>query len=240
MHRIEPVFAYGNAPLIPALARVEGFDVLHLHYPFIFGSELTLLGRLRRARRKQALVVHYKNRLVANGVRGALFEAYEHTVGPALIAAADRVGVLSMDHAESVSYLRRARRRDPSKLTEMPNGIDSEVFSPGPDDGLRDELGIPPMPLVAAFVATLDKAHHFKRLDVAIEARGPREPRDPSGRRRRGRAARGLPRARGHGRRRRAGPLPRRGSATPISRACCAPRTSSCSPPSRRSRSASS
>ena len=48
VHRIEPVFAIGNAPLIPSLARIEGFDVVHLHYPFIFGSELTLLGRLRR------------------------------------------------------------------------------------------------------------------------------------------------------------------------------------------------
>ena len=51
VHRIDPVFAIGNAPLIPALARVDGFDVVHIHYPFIFGSELTLLARLRRRRR---------------------------------------------------------------------------------------------------------------------------------------------------------------------------------------------
>jgi glycosyltransferase involved in cell wall biosynthesis len=169
VHRIEPAFAYGNAPLIPALARLEGFDVVHLHYPFIFGSELTLLGRLRRARREQALLVHYKNRLVADGVRGAMFETYEHTVAPALIAAADRVCVLSIDHADSVSYLRRARQRDPAKLIVMPNGVDAEVFSPGADDGLRAELGIPDGAQVAAFVATLDRAHHFKRLDVAID-----------------------------------------------------------------------
>ncbi|MFI5025624.1 MAG: glycosyltransferase, partial [Solirubrobacterales bacterium] len=31
VHRIDPAFAYGNAPLIPALARLEGFDVVHLH-----------------------------------------------------------------------------------------------------------------------------------------------------------------------------------------------------------------
>ena len=49
MHRIEPVLAIGNAPLIPSLARIEGFDVVHLHYPFIFGSELTLLGACLRA-----------------------------------------------------------------------------------------------------------------------------------------------------------------------------------------------
>ena len=170
VHRIDPVFAIGNAPLIPSLRTIAGFDVVHLHYPFIFGSELTLLGRLRRRRRSQALLVHYKNRLVGGGIRGALFEAYEHSIAPALIRAADRVCVLSADHAASVSYLRRTGERDPSKLVEMPNGVDSELFSPGPDaSGLRERLGIPADALVAAFVATLDLAHHFKRLDVAID-----------------------------------------------------------------------
>ena len=170
VHRVEPLFAIGNAPLIPSLRSVEGFDVVHLHYPFIFGSELTLLGRLRRRRREQALLVHYKNRLVGHGVRGAMFAAYEHSVAPALVRAADRVCVLSADHANSVGYLRRTGRRDPRKLIEMPNGVDSDVFSPGADSsGLRERLGIPGDALVAAFVATLDLAHHFKRLDVAID-----------------------------------------------------------------------
>ncbi|MDX6587086.1 MAG: hypothetical protein QOI31_1559 [Solirubrobacterales bacterium] len=171
VHRTKPVFAIGNAPLIPSLARLGGFDVVHLHYPFIFGADLTLLGRLRRKGRSQALLVHYKNRLVGDAGRGLLFEAYEHTVAPTLILAADRVCILSPDHAESVSYLRRTGERDPSKLIEMPNGVDAQRFSPGPDaSGLRKRLGIPDEAIVAAFVATLDRAHHFKRLDVAIDA----------------------------------------------------------------------
>jgi glycosyltransferase involved in cell wall biosynthesis len=171
VHRLKPTFAIGNAPLIPSMASLGGFDVVHLHYPFIFGSELTLLGRLGKERRAQALLVHYKNRLVGDAGRGLLFEAYEHTVAPALIRAADRVCVLSPDHAESVSYLSRTGRRDPSKLIEMPNGVDAERFSPGPDaTGFRKRLGIPGDAVVAAFVATLDRAHHFKRLDVAIDA----------------------------------------------------------------------
>jgi glycosyltransferase involved in cell wall biosynthesis len=171
VHRIDPVFAIGNAPLIPSLARIEGFDVVHLHYPFIFGAELTLLGRLSRARRRQALLVHYKNRLVAGGPRGVLFDIYEHSVAPALIRAADRVCVLSADHAESVPYLRRTAARAPGKLAEMPNGVDTDAFSPGADDeGMRRTLGIPDEATVVAFVATLDRAHHFKRLDVAIDA----------------------------------------------------------------------
>lgn len=176
VHRIDPALAYGNAPLIPSLARISGFDVVHLHYPFIFGSELTLLSRLRRPGRRQALLVHYKNRLVGRGLRGGLFAAYEHSVAPVLIRAADRVLVLSADHADSVPYLRRARRRHPAKLIEMPNGVDADRFSPGPDSdwrgsgrSLREALRIPTDAVVAAFVATLDRAHHFKRVDVAIE-----------------------------------------------------------------------
>jgi glycosyltransferase involved in cell wall biosynthesis len=171
VHRIEPVMAIGNAPLIPSIARIAAFDVVHIHYPFIFGSELTLLGRATRRRRRQALLVHYKNRLVGNGVRRPLFAAYEHTVSPLLIRAADRVCVLSPDHAASVPYLRRAGESDPSKLVEMPNGVDVDEFSPGRDaTGLRERLGIPDEAVAAVFVATLDRAHHFKRLDVAIDA----------------------------------------------------------------------
>ena len=171
VHRIDPVFAIGNAPLIPRIASVGGFDVVHIHYPFIFGSELTLLGRLARERRRQALLVHYKNRLVAKGPRQIAFETYEHTVAPLLVRAADRICVLSADHATSVPYLRRIAEREPAKLVEMPNGVDTELFAPGPDDaGVRANLGIPGDAVVAAFVATLDRAHHFKRLDVAIDA----------------------------------------------------------------------
>lgn len=171
VHRIDPVLAIGNAPLIPTLARVEGFDVVHLHYPFIFGSELTLLGRLTGRRRRQALLVHYKNRLVAKGPRQAPFEVYEHTVAPLLVRAADRVCVLSPDHAASVPYLHRIAEREPSKLIEMPNGVDTRLFAPGPDEsGIRAEAGIPDDAVVAVFVATLDRAHHFKRLDIALDA----------------------------------------------------------------------
>ncbi len=171
VHRISPVLAVGNAPLIPSLSRVEGFDVVHIHYPFIFGSELTLLGRLSRRRRRQALLVHYKNRLVGRGLRRAAFSAYEHTVAPLLVQAADRVCVLSADHAASVPYLRRALERRPRTVVEMPNGVDTDQFAPGPDEaGVRDSLGIGDEHVLVAFAATLDRAHHFKRLDVALEA----------------------------------------------------------------------
>ncbi len=180
VHRIQPLYQYGNAPLIPSLATLDGFDLVHLHYPFIFGAELVLAGRLRRARRRSALIVHYKNRLVAGGRRGALFAAYEHTVAPTLIRAADRVCILSAEHARSVPYLDRALRRTPERLVEIPNGVDTDRFSPGTNPKLRAKLGIPEDALAAVFVATLDRAHYFKRLEIAIEGLARIRPTGPA------------------------------------------------------------
>ena len=82
---------------------------------------------------------------------------------------ADRVCVLGGPR-ELGPYLRRVGDRTPEKLIEMPNGVDTDLFVPGGDDsGLRERLQIPAGAPVAAFVA-LDRAHHFKRLDIAIDA----------------------------------------------------------------------
>lgn len=168
VHRIDPVFAIGNAPLIPQLARLRGFDVIHLQHPFIFGADLTLLGRLRRGR--APLVVTYQNRLIGEGARRPLFWAYEETVGRTLARVADRNLVLSAAHADSVSYLRAGRRKRPRQFAEVPNGVDVERFAPGPDEGVRERHGIPAGATLAVFVAALDRAHHFKRFDLLLAA----------------------------------------------------------------------
>jgi glycosyltransferase involved in cell wall biosynthesis len=168
VHRYRPRVEIGNAPLIPAIAGLDGFDVLHLHYPFIFGVEMLLAGRLRHP--EAAVVVSYKNQLVGRGLRAPLFWGYEQVWPRLLVRSADALCILSRDHAESVPYLRRVAGREPEKVVEMPNGVDADAFSPGPGEEARGELGIPDDALVAAFVATLDRAHHFKRLDLAIDA----------------------------------------------------------------------
>lgn len=175
VHRLRPRFAIGNAPLMPEIAGLRGFDVLHVHYPFIFGGELALVARRRDP--GAALVVSYHNRLVGERGRRPLFRTYEATLGPALIRSADRIAVVSEAHAETVPYLRRMRRRDPSRLAVLPNGVDVEGFRPGPDSaGVRERLGIPPGAPVAAFVATLDRAHYLKRPDLAISAAADADP----------------------------------------------------------------
>ena len=143
---------------------------MHLHYPFIFGpSSPCSPGSATRARAGAARPLQEPARRqgpargTVRGLRAHRRAGPDRRGRPRLraLARSRRLG----------PYLRRAGERDPAKLVEMPNGVDSELFSPGEDrSGTRERLGIPATATVAAFVATLDLAHHFKRLDVAIDA----------------------------------------------------------------------
>ena len=165
VHRLEPLWRTGNAPILPALARLRGFDVVHLHHPFIFGTELLLGGRVRD---RPPLVVGYHNQLIGTGRRRALFAGWEATWGRLLLRAARRVLVVSHAHAATVPGLRRL---PPPKLAELPNGVDLDAFRPGDDAaGIRARHGIPSDAIVVAFVATLDRAHYLKRPDLALAA----------------------------------------------------------------------
>ena len=136
--RLPAALQLGAAPLLPGLFRLPSADVIHVHHPFIFGIEPALLAA---ARHRAALVVTYHNRLVGSGLRRPLFFGYEETMGRLLARRADRLIVLSPEHAETVSYLRTARRRRPERLAAVPNGIDAERFAPGTSGGLRESLG---------------------------------------------------------------------------------------------------
>jgi glycosyltransferase involved in cell wall biosynthesis len=168
MHRLPALLQLGAAPLLPGLYRLPPVDVIHVHHPFIFGIEPALAAALRHPR--TALVVSYHNRLIGSGLRRALFFGYEETLGRLLARRADRLVVLSREHAETISYLRAASRRRPERLSVIPNGIDARHFSPGAAPGLRRALGIPESAVVAVHVAALDRTHFLKRTDLALEA----------------------------------------------------------------------
>jgi glycosyltransferase involved in cell wall biosynthesis len=166
-HRYAARLRLGNAPLIPQLALIDGFDVIHLHQPFIFGAEAALAAH---ARSGIPLVSSYHNELQADGLKGALFAAYDAVVSRTALRRSAVLTVLSMDHARAARLLAAELGRRPAAFAPVPNGVDVNTFSPGSDPAIRAALGIPESAIVAAFCAKLDAAHLTKRLDLAIEA----------------------------------------------------------------------
>jgi glycosyltransferase involved in cell wall biosynthesis len=167
VHRYDARLRIGNAPFIPQLALTRGFDVIHLHQPFIFGAEAALAASLRTG---TPLVSSYHNELQAPGLKGLLFAGYDKTVTRAALRRSARLTVLSLEHAREAPLLAAELARRPEAFAPVPNGVDVETFRPGAEPELRAALGIPADAIVAAFCAKLDAAHLTKRPDLAIEA----------------------------------------------------------------------
>jgi glycosyltransferase involved in cell wall biosynthesis len=157
----------GNAPFIPQLALLDGFDVLHLHQPFIFGAEAAVAAS---ARSRTPLVSSYHNELAAPGFKGLLFAGYDKVVTRTALRRSARLAVLSMEHARAAPLLAAELDRRPEAFAPVPNGVDLETFRPGAEPALRAALGIAEDAVVAAFCAKLDAAHLTKRPDLAIAA----------------------------------------------------------------------
>jgi glycosyltransferase involved in cell wall biosynthesis len=167
VHRQRPLLKIGNAPLLPQLPlALSGFDIVHLHYPYIWGAELTRLGsKLTQI----PVVVSFHNDLIGDGMRTSLFVAYQTLSARLVIRPADLLCVVSLDHYRH-SRLSQALAPDRPDVVELPNGVDTDAFHPDSPAPIRRRYGIPDAGLLLLFVAALDRAHHFKGLDRLLLA----------------------------------------------------------------------
>lgn len=167
VRRLPARLRIGNASLTPALpGQLAGFDLLHLHVPYIFGADLVALAKRRSG---QPLVVTYHNDLVAGGVKGALFDAYTRLNLRWVLRSADLLVTTSADYAEHSDVARAASRNTPRVV--VPNGVETTTFRPDGDPSwLRQRIGVADSIPVALFVGGLDRPHFFKGLSVLIEA----------------------------------------------------------------------
>lgn len=175
VHYLPTVFRVGNAPLTPGLLHaLNGFDVIHLHYPYIFGAELCVAS-IRES--LTPLVVTYHNDLLSSGWKGPLFKAYSRICQPWGLEHAARIAATSLDYAQH-SMLSRSLR-DMSRVSEIPNGVDPIVFSPSPahlasadcagQGRANPEAARGAQPTVL-FVGAMDSAHFFKGVPILIDA----------------------------------------------------------------------
>jgi glycosyltransferase involved in cell wall biosynthesis len=165
--RLPILFRFGNAPCLPNLFRISGFDLIHLHHPFIFGAELIWTNS--RLRNSPYIITHHNN-LMDDGVKGKVFDLYSSLSIPIVFKSAAKCAFVSLEHATHNGY-KELISSDRQKYLEIPNGVDPELFSPnGGGQKIRAKLGIRDDELILLFVGVLDLAHHYRRVDLLINS----------------------------------------------------------------------
>jgi glycosyltransferase involved in cell wall biosynthesis len=166
VRRLPTPLRFGNAPLTPGLlAAVSSFDLIHLHWPFIFGAELTWLA-CRMAGLPYVVTYHMDLRADLRWQ----FGPYQRLIGPLIVRHAARVLPVSLDHFRaSPSYQYVAQ--DMGKIVEVPNGVDVTRFRPDVDgSAVRARYEIADSAVVVGYLGAMDHAHPFKGVPVLLDA----------------------------------------------------------------------
>jgi glycosyltransferase involved in cell wall biosynthesis len=166
--RLKPQIKIGNAPLLINLIKeIKQFDLIHLHHPFIFGTEIILL--IAKLRNIPLLITHH-NDLIGDGKRKFLFKAYSLLSGHYIVKAAKKIIVPTKDHARASILFRYFANRW-EDIVEIPNSVDIHRFHPGKDGRkIRQKFDINEDEINILFVGALDRAHHYRRIDVLLKA----------------------------------------------------------------------
>lgn len=167
VHRLRPLVRAAHTAVLPGLLwRLHGFDVLHLHYPFLGGEVVALAARLTRT----PLIISYHQDVSLTGVLGVVEKVLRHTVERMTLRAASRLLFSSLEYsmASRIRPLLQGRERI---IDELPNGVDVATFHPGtPEESLRAKYYFAPDDQVVLMVAELDHAHSFKGVAVFLDA----------------------------------------------------------------------
>ena len=164
--RLFTPFRVGNAPLCPTLMwKLDStFDIVHAHYPFIFGAEIAAVA----AARTPALYVLTVHNLPDDDSRPKKYclNAYRACIQPVVMNSASRIIGVRRRHLLS----KLPSLASDCRVRELANGVDLHLFHPLPRDEARHRLRLPLDGPVALFVGSLDSAHRFKGLDVLLHA----------------------------------------------------------------------
>jgi glycosyltransferase involved in cell wall biosynthesis len=167
VHRLPSLMHIGNAGVMPSLyRRLSGFDLIHLHYPFYGGAEPVIVRKA--IRHDQGLVMTYHMDATSGGWKGAFFAAHRRILLPWIVNRSDRILASSEDYIQTsaLAEIEKAANR----LEIHPFGIDLERFCPGAEDAYKKKLGACMDVPTFLFVGGLDRAHHFKGMQVLIDA----------------------------------------------------------------------
>jgi glycosyltransferase involved in cell wall biosynthesis len=163
--RLNCLFRIGNAPFIPQLLNLKGFDIIHLHYPFFFGAELILIASKLS---KMDYVITYHNDTIGNGLFGIYFKLYRYFIMPLIMNNTKGIIVSSNNFAKN-SFL-NDNLKYYYKIIELPLGVDTTNFYPSVDPNpIKQKYRILDEKVIL-FVGALDDAHYFKGVEYLIKS----------------------------------------------------------------------
>jgi glycosyltransferase involved in cell wall biosynthesis len=166
VRRLPVLFRSGNAPFLPGLLKIRGFDLIHLHYPFFGGEPSAIAAWLSNT----PLVITYHQDALLHGIQGKIEKILRWTVERWVLRSASRVLFTSMDYARA-SYIMPILKGREEAISEMPNGVDPERFFPGrPPEDLERRFRHSAEEKIVLLVAGLDRSHYFKGVPVLLQA----------------------------------------------------------------------
>lgn len=167
--RLKPAIAFGNAAYIPdIIRRLDGADVVHLHYPFFGSANLVRKWKMKHPDRRLVITYHMDNR--AKGWKGLFFAYYAKYWLPKILTVGDVLHASSFDFIlESDARILYEKHKE--KWIELPFGVDTNRFQPRekPFDLFAEHALDPDIPTVV-FVGGMDPSHYFKGIPVLLEA----------------------------------------------------------------------
>jgi glycosyltransferase involved in cell wall biosynthesis len=164
--RYKPLFTIGNAPFLPQLLCLRNYDVLHLHFPFYFGSEMIfLINKIKKIK----YVLTYHNDVIRKGFVGWLLKYYNTIQNYLIMKSASRIFVLSDDFSNN-SLNKTIFRNLKEKTDIIPNGVDSDIFFPSMEDDEYINLNIINNKKIILFISALDESHRLKGLNILLSA----------------------------------------------------------------------
>lgn len=166
---LQPILRYGNAAWVPQLRwKLQGFDAVHLHYPFFGGAEAVYFWKKKNPRKKLLMTYHMDT--VGSGWLNWFFRIYKRLFLKRVISASDKIFVSTQDYART-GDLAKFLEQDPEKFVISNLGVDVNRFSPAEKPkALVQKFGFTPQDFILVFVGGLDKAHYFKGLDYLFQA----------------------------------------------------------------------
>lgn len=128
VQRVPAAWRIGNSSWLKGIRSIlRGFDLVHFHWPY-FGTVDRLLFSPRNL---PPIVLTFHMDAKAQGLEAVPIALERVLLQPLLLSRAEKIIVSSFDYAAS-SSVRGMLRRDPSKFVELPFGVDTDLFSPGP------------------------------------------------------------------------------------------------------------